>query len=84
MRDAIIRRPVSIQGEPLRLHSAQQVAVAPPTFVLRVNAPDDIHFSYERYLVKSLRRVFGFEGSPVRLSFRRAPRMKRIAPRSRR
>ena len=84
VREAITRRPVSIQGEPLRLHSAQQVAVMPPTFVLRVSAPDDIHFSYERYLVKSQRRVFGFEGSPVRLSFRRAPRMKRVAPRSRR
>ena len=77
VRDAMARRPISVGGEALTLHSAQQVAASPPTFILRVNAPDDIHFSYERYLVKSIRLAFGFEGSPVRLSFRRAPRPKR-------
>jgi GTP-binding protein len=81
MRDAIGRRPITIAGEPLLLHSAQQIAAAPPTFVLRVNAPSDVHFSYERYLVKSIRFSFGFEGSPVRISFRRAPRAKRAARR---
>jgi GTP-binding protein len=81
MQDAVARRPISIAGDPLAVHSAQQVAVAPPTFVLRVNAPSDIHFSYERYLVKSIRFAFGFEGSPVRLTFRRAPRTKRMARR---
>jgi GTP-binding protein len=49
------------------------VTIEPPTFALRVNHPDSVHFSYERYLVKSLRRAFGFEGSPVRLSLRKAP-----------
>jgi GTPase len=84
LHQAIARRPVSSSGVPLTLHSAQQVATMPPTFVLRINTPDDIHFSYERYLVKSIRHVFGFEGSPVRLSFRRAPRPKRTAPGRRR
>jgi GTP-binding protein len=37
-----------------------------------VNRPDEIHFSYERYLAKSLRRAFGFVGSPLRLSLRKA------------
>jgi GTP-binding protein len=73
VRDAIARRPISVKGSPLTLHSAQQVTIEPPTFALRVNHPDDVHFSYERYLVKSLRRAFGFEGSPVRLSLRKAP-----------
>jgi GTP-binding protein len=81
MRDAIDRRPISVAGEPLMVHSAQQVSVGPPTFVLRVNAPNNIHFSYERYLIKSLRYAFGFEGSPVRLTFRMAPRTKRTARR---
>ena len=73
VRDAIARRPISVNGAPLTLHSAQQVAVAPPTFALQINHPDAVHFSYERYLAKSLRRVFGFEGSPLRLSLRKAP-----------
>jgi GTPase len=72
LRQAVERRPVSSRGVPLRVHSAQQVAVSPPTFALRVNLPGEIHFSYQRYLINSLRRAFGFAGSPLRLLFRRA------------
>jgi len=72
-RQAVERRPMSASGVPLRLQSAQQVAVSPPTFAVRVNLPPDkIHFSYERYLVNSLRHAHGFPGSPVRLLFRKA------------
>jgi len=72
VREALERRPISVKGDPLTLQSVSQVAVGPPTFALRVNHPDEIHFSYERYIVKSLRRAFGFVGSPVRLSLRKA------------
>jgi GTP-binding protein len=60
-----------VGGEPLTLQSAAQVGVMPPTFALKVNRPDDVHFSYERYLVRSLRLAFGFAGSPIRLSLRK-------------
>jgi GTPase len=73
LRAAIARRPVSLRGDALTIQSASQVAIQPPTFALRVNRPDDIHFSYERYLVKSLRHAFGLAGSPIRLSLRKAP-----------
>jgi GTP-binding protein len=72
VREAIDRRPITIRGTPLTLQAASQVSVEPPTFALRVNRPDDIHFSYERYLMKSLRRAFDFTGSPLRLSLRKA------------
>ena len=81
LREAIDRRPVSPGGVPLQIHSASHVATAPPTFALRITAPEHIHFSYERYLVNSIRRTLGFEGSPIRLSFRKAPRMRRPARR---
>ena len=71
LRSAIERRPVSIAGVPLILKSAAQVSAAPPTFALRVNKPDDVHPSYQRYLIKSLRRAFGFPGTPIRLSLRK-------------
>ena len=71
VRAAIARRPISLSGAPLTLQSASQVSVGPPTFALRVNRPDGIHFSYERYLVKALRHTFGLAGSPIRLSFRK-------------
>jgi GTP-binding protein len=74
LRQALERRPVSVAGLPLTLHSASHVATGPPTFAVRVNRPDGVHFSYARYLAKSLRHAFGFEGSSLRLSFRRAGR----------
>jgi GTP-binding protein len=72
LRQAVERRPVSVGGEALTLQSAAQVSTGPPTFALKVNRPDDVHFSYERYLARSLRLAFGFTGSPIRLSLRRA------------
>lgn len=72
LREAMTRRPFSVGGTPLTLQSARQVSTHPPTFVLRVNKPRGIHFSYERYLVNALRAAFGFTGSPIRLLFRHA------------
>src|SRR5262245_16965001 len=71
VRQALERRPMSAQGVPLRVYSTQQVATAPPTIALRVNVPGAIHFSYQRYLVNSLRHAHGFAGSPVRVLFRK-------------
>jgi GTP-binding protein len=72
LRQAVERRPMSARGVALRVQSAQQVAVAPPTFAIRVNLPGEIHFSYERYLINSLRHAHGFAGSPLRLLFRKS------------
>ena len=72
LRQAVERRPMSARGVALRVQSAQQVAIGPPTFAIAVNLPDGIHFSYERYLVNSLRHSHGFAGSPLRLLFRKA------------
>jgi len=84
LRQAIERRPLSSRGVPLRLQSAQQVAVSPPTFALRVNMQGEIHFSYQRYLVNSLRHAYGFAGSPIRLLFRRAAKKVRASRAARR
>jgi GTP-binding protein len=72
VRNALARRPVTIRGVPLTVGAAAQVGVNPPTFALRVNRPDEVHFSYQRYLTNALRQAFGFAGSPIRLSFRKA------------
>ncbi len=79
-RTAVERRPMSSRGVALRIVSAQQVAVSPPTFALKVNLPDKIHFSYERYLVNSLRHAHRFSGSPVRLLFRKGGGRQRGRP----
>ncbi len=84
LKAALERRPISIRGVPLTMQSASQVSLNPPTFAVRVNRPDDVHFSYERYLTKALRRAFEFAGSPIRLSLRKGRGPKPSARRARR
>ncbi len=72
VRDAVSEHaPPSKRGKRLRIYYATQVGVAPPSFVLFVNDPELVHFTYRRYLENRLRGAFGFEGSPLRLSFRK-------------
>ncbi len=72
VQDAVTRHsPASKRGRRLRIYYATQVGVAPPSFVFFVNNPQSVHFSYHRYLENQLREAFGFEGSPLKLSFRK-------------
>ena len=57
-------------GRRVKFYFSTQVGPRPPTFVIFTNQPDDIHFSYERFLINSFREAFGFEGTPLRLLFR--------------
>lgn len=68
--------PPSDKGKRLKINYATQVRVKPPTFVLFVNDPEIMHFSYERYIENKIRETFTFEGSPIRIVVRRksAPR----------
>ncbi len=78
LRDAITaHHPPTKKGRQPRLYYATQVRSAPPTFVIFVNDPDLIHFSYERYLVNRLRDAFGFNGTPIRIILRPRGRRKR-------
>jgi GTPase len=63
--------PKAARGDkPVRLLYGTQVGVAPPTFVLSLNHPVSLHFSYKRYLENQLRAAFGFEGTPLVLKVR--------------
>lgn len=59
------------KGRRLRLLYATQAESSTPTFVFFVNDPELVHFSYRRYLEGRLREAFGFQGTPVRLVFRK-------------
>ncbi|WP_170007486.1 ribosome biogenesis GTPase Der [Bacillus fonticola] len=66
--DAIAMNPTPTdKGRRLNIYYATQVAVKPPTFVLFVNDPELLHFSYERFLENRIREAFGFTGTPIRL-----------------
>jgi GTP-binding protein len=72
LMDAIATNPTpSMNGKKLRVYYATQVAIAPPTFIIFVNDPDLMHFSYERFLENQIRQAFDFSGTPVHLIIRR-------------
>jgi GTP-binding protein len=58
----------------LRIARAYQDESQPATFVLKVNYPQLVHFSYQRYLENKLRQGFGFRGVPLKLIFTKAAR----------
>ncbi len=62
--------PPSYNGRRLKVYYSSQVGVAPPTFVLKVNSSDLMHFSYKRFLENVIRSNFDFSGTPIRLLIR--------------
>jgi GTP-binding protein len=79
---ALTRRPpAGVRGRTLKVYYATQIGTRPPTFLLFVNDPTALHFSYERYLVSALREAFGFAGCVVRIRLRRRrPSRVRLVP----
>ncbi|HAN58532.1 ribosome biogenesis GTPase Der [Intestinibaculum porci] len=70
--DAQAMNPTSnFEGGRLKIYYGNQVAINPPTFVLFVNDPKFLHFSYKRYLENKLREAFGFEGTPIHIICRK-------------
>lgn len=66
--DALATNPTpTVNGKRLRVYYATQVAIQPPTFVVFVNDPELMHFSYERFLENQIRKAFDFTGTPIHL-----------------
>jgi GTP-binding protein len=78
--DELVKQVVSKHPAPRtgsrRLHivRAYQDESQPATFILEVNDPKLVHFSYQRYLDNRLRQGFGFRGVPVKVIFTKAAR----------
>jgi GTP-binding protein len=74
--NAVLRRaiakhgPAVVRHKRLKLFYATQAAIEPPTFVLFVNDPAIVHFSYRRYLERAIRESLDFEGTPIKLLFK--------------
>jgi GTP-binding protein len=58
-------------GRSVRLYYVTQAMVEPPTFVAVTNHPDDVHFSYKRYVQNQIAKRFDFVGTPVRVLYRK-------------
>lgn len=72
LRDAVRDHPPSSihKGAHLRIFYATQAQVAPPVFLFFSNAPEEIHFSYKRYLENRIRAEYPFIGTPIILVFK--------------
>jgi GTP-binding protein len=54
-------------GRQLKMFYGTQVRSDPPTFMIYVNDPTLMHFSYLRYLENQIREEYGFLGTPIRI-----------------
>jgi len=74
------RSPPTKDGKAPRIYFITQAETSPPTFVVISNAPDSIHFSYQRYVTNQLRKRFDFTGTPVRVKYKEKRKRAKGAP----
>lgn len=68
MMDAVATNPTPTKnGRRLKIYYGTQVSTSPPTFVVFVNDPELMHFSYVRFLENRFRETFDFFGTPVHI-----------------
>lgn len=66
MKAQDLHSPTSKTGRILRIYYGTQVHSDPPTFMLYVNDPQLMHFTYLRFLENQLRMTFPYIGTPIR------------------
>lgn len=71
MEQALEKNPMPMhKGKRLKTYYSVQVSEKPPTFVLFVNYPDGVHFSYKRYLINNIREAAELDKTPIQLILR--------------
>ncbi|GAB6098656.1 ribosome biogenesis GTPase Der [Halanaerocella petrolearia] len=63
----VVEAPSDKRGRRLKIYGVKQVGIKPPSFVIFVNDPELLNFSYKRYLKNEIRKAFGFEGTSIRI-----------------
>ncbi len=72
IKEMIEKHPPSRIGRSrIKFLYATQTRTKPPTFVIFVNRPDMVHFSYERFLINQIRAQFQLEFTPIKVIFRK-------------
>ena len=70
--DALAVNPTpTVKGKRLKVLYTTQVAVKPPTFVVFVNDPEIMHFSFKRFVENRIRESFGYTGTPINIIARK-------------
>jgi GTPase len=65
-----VNPPPAVSGRRLKLNYITQTKARPPSFALFCSRADAVPQSYIRYLVNSMREVFGLPGTPMRIALR--------------
>lgn len=65
-----VNPPPAHKGKQLKIYFMTQADIKPPKFIIFVNDPELVHFSYLRFIENKLRESFGFEGTPLKLIVR--------------
>jgi GTP-binding protein len=69
LSDAMARmQPPAKKGKRLRIYYITQTGVCPPNFVVFLNDEELFHYSYRRNIENRIRDVYGFEGTPIRMT----------------
>lgn len=63
--------PPAVKGRDLRINYITQVGVEPPVFAFFCNFPQDIPDAYKRFMERTMRKLFDFEGTPISFVFRK-------------
>ena len=63
--------PPAVKGKNLKIKYGTQVHHSPPIFAFFCNYPELYPEQYKRYLENQIRENFGFEGVPIKISFRK-------------
>ena len=72
IQDAIaVNPPPSKKGKQLKILFVTQADICPPKFIIFVNNPELMHFSYLRFIENRLRESYGFEGTPIKFIVRK-------------
>jgi len=84
--DAIERlQPPMVRGRRGKIYFITQAEVDPPTFIVSANDPSRIPTHYRRFLENRMRKIFKFDGVPLRWKYKRhADKKKKSRPKRKR
>ena len=63
--------PTTHEGKSIRLLYATQYAISPPAFAIFTNLPKEVPGNFRRHIENRLRSEFDFEGTPLRIVWRK-------------
>ena len=77
LQEAVLKHPpAGLKNTHPKFRYIVQTDVRPPWFVIYGSNFKFIHWSYKRYLERQFREAFGFNGTPIKFSFRDEKQIK--------